>query len=223
MKDEMSEESLTLRQMVLAVLKQSGEQMSYRDLSTAVWAMFPAHHAHVMNLYEHDEKKARREHRIRLGMLVKQSPTVFTATMSEGFVLVGLAATDTETLEEEDEEEVAEATDVKPAVYWYTFPAYKRLDAPFPIKIGRGNNPELRIAQQVTSMPEQPEVLGTCQHGDVGNLERALHAVLALRGKRKQDAPGTEWFVTTPNEIRAVIDFILGAVNKNSLEHQPKL
>jgi len=205
----MSEETFTLRQMVLAVLKQAGEQMSYRDLSTAVWAVFPAHHAHIMKLYDHDESKARREHRIRLGMLVKQSPTVFTATMSDGIVLVGLAATETETAVEEDEEEIADTTDVKPAIYWYTFPAYKRADGPFPIKIGRGNSPEARISQQVTSMPEQPEVLGTFVHSDVSNLERALHAVLTLRGKRKRDAPGMEWFLTTPQEISQLIKLVL--------------
>lgn len=206
----MSDETFTLRQMVLAVLKQNGEQMSYRDLSTTVWALFPAHHAHVMNLYDHDETKARREHRIRLGMLVKQSPTVFTATMSDGIVLVGLAATETETAVEEDEEEIAESAGVKPAVYWYTFPAYKRSDSPFPIKIGRGNSPEVRIAQQVTSMPEHPEVLGKFEHVDVNNLERALHSILTLRGKRKHDAPGTEWFVTTPLEISELIRVVLG-------------
>lgn len=205
----MSEESLTLRQMVLAVLKQNGEQMSYRDLSTAVWVMFPEHHAHIMNLYG-EEQKARREHRIRLGMLVKQSPSMFTATMSDGIVLVGLAATESETAVEEDEDEIAEALGATPAVYWYTFPAYRRAEGTFPIKIGKGNNPEVRIAQQVTSMPEQPVILGTYDHGDALSLERALHAVLTLRGKRKHDAPGTEWFMTTPQEITQLIKVVLG-------------
>lgn len=206
----MSEETLTVRQMVLAVLNQAGEQMSYRDLSTAVWAMFPAHHAHIMSHYGHDEAKARREYRIRLGLLVKNSPTMFTATKSDGIVLVGLAATETETAVEEDEEEIADASGVKPAVYWYTFPAYRRSDGPFPIKIGRGVNPEARISQQVTSMPEKPEVLGTCEHPDVTSLERALHAILTLRGKRKHDAPGMEWFLTTPQEISQLIKVVLG-------------
>jgi hypothetical protein len=205
----MSEETLTLRQMVLAVLKQAGEQMSYRDLSTAVWGMFPSHHAHIMNHYGHDEAKARREHRIRLGMLVKQSPAMFTATMSDGIVLVGLAATETETAVEEDEEEIADTSGIRPAVYWYTFPAYMRSDGPFPIKIGRGNSPESRVSQQVTSMPEKPEILGTFAHEDVGTLERALHAVLTLRGKRKKDAPGMEWFLTTPQEISQLIKVVL--------------
>lgn len=206
----MADENLTVRQMVLAVLRQSGEQMSYRDLTNAVWAGFPAHQAHIMKLYSDDESKARREYRIRLGMLVKQSPAMFTATKADGIVLVGLAASDVEIEEEEEEEEIAEASGASPAIYWYTFPAYKRTDAAFPIKVGRGANPEVRIMQQVTSMPEQPEILGKFEHHDVVNLERALHAVLALRGRRKSDAPGTEWFVTSHDEITQLIRTVLG-------------
>jgi hypothetical protein len=63
---------------------------------------------------------------------------------------------------------------------------------------------------QVTAMPEQPTVLGIHEHQDPVSLERALHSVLNLRGKRKTDAPGTEWFVTTPDEIQALIKMVLG-------------
>ncbi|MEN9437412.1 MAG: hypothetical protein RIR09_2067 [Pseudomonadota bacterium] len=67
-----------------------------------------------------------------------------------------------------------------------------------------------RISQQVTAMPELPKILGTHEHPDEISLERALHAVLALRGKRKKDAPGSEWFVTTPAEIESLIGMVLG-------------
>ena len=59
-------------------------------------------------------------------------------------------------------------------------------------------------------MPEPLKILGTHEHSDEISLERALHAVLALRGKRKNDAPGPEWFVTTPAEIEALIGMVLG-------------
>jgi hypothetical protein len=211
---EMNEEPMTLKQMMLSVLQHSGEQMTYRDLTTTIWNTFPAHREHIMKLYGHDEKKARQEYRIRLGIQVKNSTGYFSATKSDGIVLVGLAATPADVLEEEDEaaeEEIAEVTGSKPSVYWYTFPAYKKDVGAFPIKIGRGNNPELRITQQVTAMPEEPVILGTREHTDTSNLERALHAVLALRNKRKTDAPGTEWFMTTPKEISELIEFILTA------------
>lgn len=200
---------MSLRQMAIAVLTQKGEQMTYRELTDALWAAYPEHLQRLLELYQTDAR-ARKEERIRLGMLVKQQPNIFTATMSEGVVLVGLAASDVDTAVEEDEEEEIATEEAKPAVYWYTFPAYQAKNAPYPIKIGKGNDPLSRILQQVTPMPENPIILGTFEHDDSQTLERALHCVLALRGKRKQDAPGSEWFITTPEEIRDLISTILG-------------
>lgn len=199
--------------MTIAVLTQRGEQMSYRDLTDTLWAVYPEYRGHMVTLYE-SEKKARPEQRIRLGILVKENSGVFTATKSEGIVLVGLAATDADTVEDVDEEDAGDEKLATPAVYWYTFPAYKRQLVPYPIKIGRGKDPETRIGQQVTAMPERPDILGTFEHKDVHSLERALHAVLTLRGKRKNDAPGAEWFVTTPEEIQELIQAVLGEENK---------
>lgn len=205
----MEKDTMSLRQMMNAVLAQRGEPMSYRELTDTLWATFHEHREHMVTLYE-TEKEARKQQRVRLGIQVRDNPGVFTATKSEGIVLVGLAATEADVIEEVDDEAAVEESAATPSVYWYTFPKYKSTDGPFPIKIGRGNNPEARIGQQVTAMPEQPEVLGTYEHEDTHNLERALHAVLTLRGKRKQDAPGAEWFVTTPDEIRELIKAVLG-------------
>lgn len=200
----------TLRQMAITVLTQRDEPMTYRELTDAIWAAHPEFLQHMLELYQ-AEKKARSELRIRLGMLVRDNPLVFTATRSEGIVLVGLAATEADAAEDADDESVADESVVSPAVYWYSFPAYQRPSGPYPIKIGRGNDPLTRISQQVTAMPEQPVVLGKFEHADTSNLERALHAILTLRGKRKKDAPGAEWFVTTPDEVGLLIETILGA------------
>ena len=199
----------TLRQMVIAVLTQRGEPMSYRELTDTTWAAYPEFHQHMLDLYE-TERKARTEQRIRMGMLVRDNPGVFTATKSEGIVLVGLAATEADVVDDVDEDDAVEENATNPSVYWYTFPAYRKTSGPYPIKVGRGNNPMARIGQQVTAMPEQPEILGTYEHVDPTNLERALHAVLTLRGKRKKDAPGSEWFVSTPEEVAGLIEIILG-------------
>lgn len=204
---------MTLRQMVIAVLTQRGEPMSYRELTDAIWASYPEFYRHMLGLYE-NEKKARTEQRIRMGMLVRDNPGVFTATKSEGIVLVGLAATEADVVDDVDEDEAVDENAATPSVYWYTFPAYRNANGPYPIKVGRGNNPMTRIAQQVTAMPEQPDILGTFEHPDPANLERALHAILTLRGKRKKDAPGAEWFVTTPEEVTALISVILGVKTK---------
>ncbi len=198
---------MTLRQMAIAALTQRGEALTYRELIDAIWAIFPEYRHNVHQRHE-SEQEARKELRVRLGTEVKNHPEIFTATRSEGFVIIGLAATELDNVEEFDEEEQAADVAASPAVYWYTFPAYERTDRPFPIKIGRGNNPEIRISQQVTAMPEQPRILGKFEHHDTHTLERAIHAILRLRGKRKEDAPGAEWFVTTPDEIENLIQFV---------------
>ena len=199
---------MTLREMVTAILTQQDEPMSYRELTDALWATFPEYKAHMVTLYE-TEPQARKDQRLRLGLLVKAHPQRFTATMNEGLVLVGLPATDLD-IEGEEEEEVMPEGAEAPSVYWYSYPAYQKEDGPYPIKVGRGNDARRRIAQQVTAMPESPIILGTYPHPDPSLLEGALHKVLALRGKRKKDAPGSEWFLTTPAEILSLIGLMLG-------------
>lgn len=59
-------------------------------------------------------------------------------------------------------------------------------------------------------MPEKPEVLGTYPHADADNFEKAIQYVLKVRGKKKTDAPGAEWFLTTSQEIKLAIEAVLG-------------
>lgn len=200
---------MSLRLKTIAILQQHGEPVTYRELTDLLWSAHPELKQHHFDLYN-TEAKARAEVRIRLGTFVKDYPEIFSATMSDGRVLVGLAAPAESIIEEvEFDEEEAGDTGIQPAVYWYTFPAYQAEFGPYPIKIGRGIDPLARIRTQVTAMPEQPVVLGTHGHADPANLERALHSVLILRGKRKSDAPGTEWFMTTPEEIVSLIKMVL--------------
>lgn len=201
---------MSLRLKTIGALEQRGEPISYRELTDLLWSIHPELKEHLVQHYQ-SEQKARREMRMRLGMLVKDYPQTFSATMSDGFVLVGLAADMTASLDDPDpEDEEAAQAHGKPAVYWYTFPAYRSTTDPFPIKIGRGSDPLARIRTQVTAMPEQPAILGIYEHEDPVSLERALHSVLNLRGKKKADAPGAEWFITTPDEITALIGLLLG-------------
>lgn len=200
---------MSLRLKTIAVLQQRGEPVTYRELTDLLWETHPDLKQHLVQHYQ-SEQKARKEMRIRLGTLVKDYPEVFSAALSDGFVLVGLSASPDELDDPDlDEGDIAD-NGAKPSVYWYTFPAYRSANNPFPIKIGRGIDPLARIKTQVTAMPEQPIILGTYEHHDPTSLERALHSVLNLRGKRKTDAPGAEWFMTTPDEISALIQMVLG-------------
>jgi hypothetical protein len=201
---------MSIRLKVIAILQQHGEPVTYRELTDLLWSAHPELKKHHLDLYK-TEAKARADVRIRLGTFVKDYPDIFSATMSDGRVLVGLAAPEESNIEEiESDEEEASESGSKPSVYWYTFPAYQSASGAFPIKVGRGIDPLSRIRSQVTAMPEQPVVLGTYEHGDPTSLERALHSVLTLRGKRKTDTPGTEWFMTTSEEIETLIKTVLG-------------
>lgn len=200
---------MSLRLKTVAVLQQYGEPVTYRDLTDLLWSAHPDIKQHHFDLYK-TEAKARAELRIRLGTFVRDYPEIFSATMSDGRVLVGLAAPAESIIEEIESDQEEASTGSQPSVYWYTFPAYQAKSGPYPIKIGRGTDPQTRIRTQVTAMPEHPVVLGMHGHADPAHLERALHSVLVLRGKRKSDAPGTEWFMTTPEEIEALIKTVLG-------------
>ncbi len=107
------------------------------------------------------------------------------------------------------------------AIYIYYFPEYKkqaiaRNERSWRCKIGRSTRDAMdRIRQQVTtSMPEFPEttVFLTEKSGD---LEKALHAVLTLRGQKALDTPGNEWFVTSPEEVLELIHVINPAMARS--------
>jgi hypothetical protein len=200
---------MSLRLKVIDVLKQHGEPITYRELTDLLWSTYPEVKQHCLEHYK-VEQKARQELRIRLGTFVKEYPQIFSATMSDGRVLVGIAPSSESELEEaEIEAEDQVNVQVKPSVYWYTYPAYLSKSGPFPIKIGKGNDPDSRIRAQVTAMPEKPIILGKYEHIEPIALERAIHSILILRGKRKSDAPGTEWFMTTSEEIEKLIALVL--------------
>lgn len=124
---------------------------------------------------------------------------------------------DTEVIQEADED-TDENVEDQPTVefngwiYAFTFPAIKRVDQPFPIKVGltTAADVETRVYGQCkgSGFFERPEILGRWQVQRVAQIEDAIHAVLKARGRWKEDAPGDEWFITTIDEVRAVLEFI---------------
>lgn len=117
------------------------------------------------------------------------------------------------------EEEVAEADEVAfdidsdeaGCIYAYSFPTLKKENGRFPVKIGRttGSDPENRVNSQCrqTCCFEHPTILGSWRVDRVAAFESAIHSTLEARGLRRE-APGSEWFDTTLEEIQAVIQFI---------------
>ena len=118
-------------------------------------------------------------------------------------------------IEEELAEADAVATDVDSddsgLIYAYSFPSIRRDDSRFPIKVGltTTGDAEARVTQQCrqTCCFEYPVVLRTWEVQRVGAVENAIHSTLEARGLKRQ-APGTEWFDTSLDEIEAVIRFV---------------
>ena len=117
-------------------------------------------------------------------------------------------------LTEEAAEDVDEAIEEQGEVEFngFTFPAIKRKNEPFPIKVGLTSaaDVETRVLGQCKGAGffEKPEILDRWQVKRVSQVEDAIHAVLKARGRWKEDAPGDEWFITTVDEVQSIVDFI---------------
>ena len=118
------------------------------------------------------------------------------------------------------EEEIAEAdavaidieSDDAGIIYAYSFPSIAKKDGgKFPIKVGltTTGDADARVTQQckTTCCFEYPIILRTWQVQRVAAVEDAIHSTLEARGSKRQ-APGTEWFDTTLEEVESVIKFI---------------
>jgi len=118
-------------------------------------------------------------------------------------------------IEEEMAEADAVATDVESndagIIYAYTFPSIRKAEGKFPIKVGltTTGDADARVVQQCkqTCCFEYPKVLMTWEVQRVAAVEDAIHSTLEARGSKRQ-APGTEWFDTTLEEVESVIKFV---------------
>jgi len=115
---------------------------------------------------------------------------------------------------EDEDDAVEEQADMEfnGWIYAFTFPAIKRTNQPFPIKIGltTATDVETRVFGQCkgSGFFEKPEILGRWRVKRVAQVEDAIHAVLKARGRWKEDAPGEEWFITSTDEIQSIVNFI---------------
>lgn len=95
-------------------------------------------------------------------------------------------------------------------VYVYYYPIYKERaesngESTYPCKVGRSFNAASgRVRSQVTAMPESPEIGLVIKTDNPVMLEKAIQAVLGMRGKHQSDAPGAEWYSTNPTEVQQI-------------------
>ena len=100
--------------------------------------------------------------------------------------------------------------------YAYYYPAYRELaelrgDDRWPIKFGKtedGDSAAARVFGQTssTNICERPvfEIEVKCDSADL--YEKVIHKMLKNRGLHMKDAPGKEWFMTNPDELKGLIE-----------------
>ena len=101
----------------------------------------------------------------------------------------------------------------KQSVYLYYYPAYRRLaelrgEEIWACKIGKArNDPLIRISSQTrTALPEYPTVGLIIKTNEFTLMETTIQNILKLQGKHMLDAPGREWFLTSPSEVETVYE-----------------
>lgn len=111
------------------------------------------------------------------------------------------------------------------AVYLYYLPVYRLLaehnhQKVWPCKIGRTDrDPKLRIlAQAATALPERPHIALVVRTQTPIPLEAAIHNILTFRGRNIDNSPGSEWFLTSPEEVTEIVSFIKQAAPDDEAE-----
>ena len=98
------------------------------------------------------------------------------------------------------------------AIYVYYLPTYRlraqeQGERAWPCKIGRTDRDPLSrvLSQAATALPERPRIAIIIRTSYPSAWETALHGVLTLRGLQIENAPGVEWFLTSPEEILELV------------------
>ena len=118
-----------------------------------------------------------------------------------------------------DEEDSAEADEVvipvdqyvgvgKQFVYAFYLPTFRMAaeskgETRWPVKIGMTTTSvQQRVASHQTALPEIPEMAILIRSDNAALLERVIHGILTMRGRRMDESAGSEWFST--NEIELI-------------------
>lgn len=106
------------------------------------------------------------------------------------------------------------------AIYLYYLPMY-RLKAEqsdenkWHCKIGKTNrDPLLRVlSQAATALPEKPHISIIFKTNFPNEFENVIHSILTIKGRKIDNSPGSEWFLTSPDEVEKLIQFINTGLN----------
>lgn len=105
--------------------------------------------------------------------------------------------------------------DGEETVYCYTFPCHVELaalkgESKMPMKIGKTSSNSLdRVSLQCgVSNPEHPVVLLAIRTENAALVEKAIQRILTIWNRWIDDAPGSEWFMTSNTEVLAILKFL---------------
>lgn len=97
-------------------------------------------------------------------------------------------------------------------VYLYYLPMYRqKAEAEngnvWYCKIGKTDRDPLQrvLSQAATALPEKPHIALLFKTDLPSHLETAIHSILTLRGKKVDSSPGSEWFLTSPDEVEKIV------------------
>ena len=103
------------------------------------------------------------------------------------------------------------------SVYVYYYDTYRNYAenkglSVWECKIGRTDKDPLQrvFGQAGTCYPELPHIALILKCDDSSQLEAAIHNILKCRKKWIESAPGTEWFITSPQEVQELYSMITG-------------
>lgn len=78
--------------------------------------------------------------------------------------------------------------------------------------MSNGNAISRIIDQAGTAYPEIPRIALLINCDSARDMETAMHSILKLRGRWMEDAPGSEWFLTNPNEVEMLKKSLFHAI-----------
>lgn len=106
-------------------------------------------------------------------------------------------------------------------LYAFYLPTYRELaeargESAWPMKVGMTTTTvQQRIDGFRTALPEEPVVALVVRTDNAALLEKLVHSVLSLRGRREETG-GSEWFRTSTHEIQEIYEFAM--VIRNPLQ-----
>ena len=117
---------------------------------------------------------------------------------------------------EVDNEKIEEIGSGNETIYVYYYPTYRKFalltgNTSWYCKVGMTtkNLWDRIYSQSSTCFPEEPLVALTIRCPDARHLESILHNILKMKNKWIETAPGKEWFLTSPEEIKEIYQTIV--------------